>query len=104
MNKTNKLLYGGFAAVVIAGIVALLVSVFSPPKQLAEETVEPPQTEPATQQTDSAEDEITMPEGAVAYYLDDNGNIVWLTQKDLDENIPPSKSEDAKNRNKRPKN
>ena len=37
MSKIDKLLYGGFAAVALAGIVVLLVSVFSPPKQKAEE-------------------------------------------------------------------
>ena len=43
MSKMDKLLYGGFAAVALAGIVAMLVSVFSPPKQIAEEeTVETP--------------------------------------------------------------
>ena len=43
MTKIDKLLYGGFAVVV-----AMLVSVFSPPKQIAEETVEmPPQIESA---------------------------------------------------------
>ncbi len=41
MNKTDKFLYGGFAVVALAGIVAILVSVFSPPKQ-AEETPKTP--------------------------------------------------------------
>ena len=41
MNKADKFLYGGFAVVIIGGIAAMLVSVFSPPKQ-AEETPEPP--------------------------------------------------------------
>ena len=40
MNKIDKFLYGGFAVVVIAGIVAMLVFVFSPPKQ-AEENAKP---------------------------------------------------------------
>lgn len=35
MNKTDNL-YGGFAVVAIAGIVAMMVSVFSPPKQRRE--------------------------------------------------------------------
>lgn len=42
MNKTDKLLYGGFAVVAFAGIVAMLVSVFLPPKQPAEETAKTP--------------------------------------------------------------
>lgn len=83
MNKTDKLLYGGFGVVALAIITAMLVSVFSSPKQ-AEETVEPPQTEPATMETASAPDEVTMPEGYVAYRLDENGNKVWLTQEQID--------------------
>lgn len=42
MTKTEKLLYGGFAIVAIAGIMAMLVSIFSPPKQTAEETAKTP--------------------------------------------------------------
>ena len=42
MNKTDKILYGGFAVVALAGIVAMLVSIFSSPKQPAEATAEPP--------------------------------------------------------------
>lgn len=79
MNKLDKLLYGGFAAVALAGIVAMPVSVFSPPKQSAEEeTVEPPtpQTEPAPLETASALDEIIPPESYVDYWLDDEGNKV----------------------------
>ena len=38
MHKTEKLLYGGFAVVALAVIVAMLVSIFSPPKQIVEET------------------------------------------------------------------
>ena len=44
MNKTDKFLYSGFAVVALAGIVAMLVSVFSPTqppqKQEEEETAE----------------------------------------------------------------
>ena len=44
MNKTDKLLYGGFAVVALAVIVAMLVTVFSPPqpsqKQAEEVTAE----------------------------------------------------------------
>ena len=88
MNKTSKkILYGGFAAVALAGIVALLVSVFSPPKQIAEETETPtpPQTEPVPTETASAGDETTLPEGYVGYWVDDEGNKVWITQEELDE-------------------
>ena len=42
MNKTDKFLYGGFAAVALAGFIAMLVAVFSPPKQPAEENAQPP--------------------------------------------------------------
>ena len=42
MNKIDKFLYGAFAIVIVAGIVALLVSVFSPLKQPAEETAKLP--------------------------------------------------------------
>ena len=42
MSKTDKFLYGGFAVVIIGGITAMLVSVFSPPKQMVEETAKPP--------------------------------------------------------------
>ena len=87
MNKTDKFLYGGFGVVALAVITAMLVSVFSSPKQ-AEETVEPPQTEPETMETASAPDEVTMPEGYyVAYRLDENGNKVWLTQEQIDEGL-----------------
>lgn len=80
MNKTDKILYGGFAVVAIGVVVAMLVSVLLPPKKVAkEETVEP-----QTPQTDSAEAEITPPEGYVAYYLDENGNKVWLTREEVD--------------------
>lgn len=96
MNKTNKLLYGGFAAVALAGIVALLVSVFSPPKKTAEETIEPPKTEQQTPETALAEDEITPPEGYVAYYLDDEGNKVWITQKELDEGLAAAEEQRSK--------
>ena len=77
MNKTDKILCGGFAVVSIGVVVAMLVSVFSPPEQLAEETIEPPQTA-------LAEEEITPPEGYVIYRVDDEGNIVWLAQEELD--------------------
>ena len=44
MNKADKLLYGGFAVVIIGGITAMLVSIFSPPqppkKQAEEATAE----------------------------------------------------------------
>lgn len=41
MSKTDKVLYGGFTVVALASLIAMLVFVFSPPKQ-AEETVETP--------------------------------------------------------------
>ncbi len=42
MNKIDKLLYGGFGAIALVGIVVMLVSVFSPPKQIVEETDKTP--------------------------------------------------------------
>ena len=47
-DKGDKFLYGGFAVVVLAGITAMLVSIFSPPKQPAEEIAETPQIEVGT--------------------------------------------------------
>ena len=97
MNKINKLLYGGFAIVIVAGIVAMLVSVFSPPKKTAEEeTIEPPQTEPAPTETTSAEDEITPPEGYVGYWVNDEGNKVWLTQEELDKGVTAAEEQRRK--------
>ena len=55
MNKTDKFLYGGFAAVALAGLVTMLVSVFSPPKQ-AEETVEIPKVTLEKQSAKQIED------------------------------------------------
>ena len=55
MNKTDKLLYGGFAVGIVAGIVAMLVSVFSPPKQ-TEETVEIPKATLEKQSAKQIED------------------------------------------------
>ena len=48
MNKTDKFLYGGFAAVALAGLVTMLVSVFSPPKQIVEEPAKTPKIEVET--------------------------------------------------------
>ena len=56
MNKTDKLLYGGFAVVIIGGIVAMLVSVFSPPKQTAEETAKTPKATVEKQSAKQIED------------------------------------------------
>ena len=82
MTKIDKLLYGGFAVVAIGVVVAMLVTVFSPPKQTAEETVEmPPQIEPANS-APVVEVEPMQQETEFGYYLDDNGNKVWLTAED----------------------
>lgn len=85
MIKQTNSFSGGFAIVALAGIVAMLVSIFSSPKQIAEEIIEtptPPQTEPATRKTASPVDEITLPDGSVAFYLDENGNKVWIPAED----------------------
>ena len=85
MTKIDKFLYGGFAVVALAGIVAMLVTVFSPPKQTAEEAVETPQTEQATMKTTSIVNEPAQPEnGTGEYWFDENGNKVWFTQEQLD--------------------
>ena len=85
MNKLDKLLYGGFTIVIVAGIVSMLVTVFSPPKKTAGEEIIKPQTDPAQTETVSSVAEITMPEGYVGYWVDDEGNKVWITQEELDE-------------------
>ena len=81
MNKRDKLLYGGFAVVLIGGITAMLVSVFSSPKPIVEEIAEQPPEEvelPPEEPTQSEDD-------YVAYYLDDAGNKVFLTAEDIAE-------------------
>lgn len=85
MNKTDKVLYGGFAVVAIASIEAMLVSVFSPPKQKAEETLKTPKNEQPTLESTTMDVAGTqmpqIPDGYVGYYLDDDGNKVYVTQK-----------------------
>ena len=88
MTKIDKLLYGGFAAVAVGVVVAILVTVFSPPKQLVEKTVEmppPPPTEQAPMETASPVDDLVPLDGYVGYHLDDNGNKVFLTAEDIAE-------------------
>ena len=84
MSKLDKLLYGGFAVALVGFVAVMLVSVFSPPKKTAEEETAEPQTEQTTPQTASALEEITLPEGYVGYWVDDEGNKVWITQEELD--------------------
>ncbi len=84
MNKLDKLLYGGFAVALVGFVAVMLVTVFSPPKQVAEEEIIEPQTEPAQTETVSSVAEITLPEGYVGYWVDDEGNKVWITQEELD--------------------
>ena len=84
MTKLDKFLYGGFAAVAFAGIGAMLVSVFSLPKQTAKETVETPQIKQPTLETASPIDDPPIAEYPY-FYLDENGNKVFLTQEELDE-------------------
>ena len=90
MNKTDKFLYGGFAVVIIGGITAMLVTVFSPPKQPAKETAEPPTPqidEPPTVETAALIDEPPIEEYPY-FYFDENGNKVFLTQEQLDAGTP----------------
>ncbi len=87
MNKTDKFLYGGFAAVALAGIVVLLVSVFSPPKKTAKETDKTPMTQngqPTLEIASPVNKSTPQEDGYVAFYLDENGNKVWLTQEQRD--------------------
>ena len=87
MNKTDKFLYGGFAVVALAGIIAMLVAVFSPPKSVVEETDKtstPPQNEQTKMETASTVTEEPTPAEAPYYYIDENGNKVWLTQEEFD--------------------
>lgn len=78
MNKIDKFLYGGFAVALVGFVAMMLVSVFSPPKQLAEEeTVEPPQTEQATPETALTVEALAQRKNNyVVSYLDDDGNKV----------------------------
>lgn len=78
MIKTDKFLYGGFAVVAVAGITAMLVSILSPQKQTVEETVETPQIKQPTLETAPPIAEYPY------FYLDENGNKVFLTQEELD--------------------
>lgn len=81
MNKTDKFLYGGFAAVALAGFIAMLVSVFPPPKKTAEETASPP-TPPQIETPTLAPVEAVEVKQTVEnspHYFDDDGNIVFLT-------------------------
>ena len=86
MNKIDKFLYGGFAVVAFVGIVAMLVSIFSLPKQTTEETDKTPMTqnEQPTMETASTVAEETTPAEAPYYYIDESGNKVWLTQEEFD--------------------
>ncbi len=88
MNKIDKILYGGFAVFVLAGLAVMLVSIFSPPKPVVEETVETPMPSQIEQPTPEpvVAVETTQPENKyVDYYLDDAGNRVWLTAEDIAE-------------------
>ena len=89
MNKTNKILYGGFAVALVGFVAVMLVSVFSPLKQSAEETAQPlppPQTEQSLMETimQDGSPMPPIPDGYVGYYLDDDGNVVYVTQEQLD--------------------
>ena len=90
MNKTDKFLYGGFAVALVGFVAMMLVSVFSPLKQSAEETVKslpPPQTEQASMETAMPDGALMppIPDGYVGYWVDDDGTIVHVTQEQLDE-------------------
>ena len=85
MSKIDKFLYGGFGVVALGVVVALLVPVFSLPKQVVEKTVETPQIERQTEADSPPVDEPPQLEnGYVAFYFDANGNKVYVTQEQLD--------------------
>lgn len=102
MSKIDKFLYGGFAVVAIGVVVAMLVTVFSPPKQTAEETAETPthpQIEQPTPEPVVAVD-LTQPVNEYGVrYFDDNGNEIIPTQeiidafRDSDEELDPQEEE-----------
>ena len=102
MSKIDKFLYGGFAVVAVGVVVAMLVTVFSPPKQPVEETVKtstPPKIEQATPEPVVAV-EPTQPVNEYGVrYFDDNGNEIIPTQeiidafKALDEELDPQEEE-----------
>ncbi len=86
MSKTDKFLYAGIAGIAVASLMGLLMSVFSPPKQTAEkaeETVETPTIEQQTLEPATTGDE-PMPTEVPYYYIDENGNKVFLTQEEFD--------------------
>ena len=101
MNKIDKFLYGGFAAVALVGFVAvMLVSVFSPLKQSAKETAQPlppPQTEPAPMKTIMPDGSPMppIPDGYVGYWVDDDGTLVYVTQEEIDEGKEELKRKEA---------
>ena len=93
MNKTDKLLYEGFGVVALAVIVAMLVSVFSPPKQTAEETVKTPRIEVGTAKSINAPNQMRQwrqgvendrrqreQDEALAEFLKNNPEIAKLIQ------------------------
>ena len=87
MNKTDKFLYGGFAVALVGFVAIMLMSVFSPLKQPAEETAQTPkQTEPAPMKTIMPDGSPMppIPDGYVGYWVDDDGTIVYVTQEQLD--------------------
>ncbi len=87
MNKIDKFLYGGFAIVAIGGLITMLVSVFSPPKQIAEETIETPKSPKIEQATPEPVVAVEPIQTATEYgvrYFDDNGNEIIPTQEILD--------------------
>lgn len=90
MNKTDKFLYGGFAVVAIAVIVAMLVTVFSPPKQIAEEPIETPQIERPTLAPVVEVESILTEEDSPTTWMTmetkstspgNNSRLAWLTKK-----------------------
>ena len=87
MNKPDKFLYGGFAVALVGSVAMMLVSVFSPLKQPAEETAQTPKKpEPAPMETIMPDGSPMppIPDGYAGYWVADDGTLVYVTQEQLD--------------------
>ena len=81
MSKIDKILYGEFAVVAMGSLNALLVSVFSPPKQVVEKTIDPTKIEQLLRETASEHTQQEM--DMRPYWLDEHGNKTYITDEEL---------------------